>query len=58
VILSCLIFAISGITKAYESIRLIGFGEYRSAIEYENGKIKFFDFEFEIRGKENESGNP
>ena len=57
-ILSCLIFAISGITKAYENIRLIGFGEYRSAIEYENGKFKIFDFEFEIRGKANESGNP
>lgn len=40
----CLILGFFGITKAYEGIRLIGFGEYRNAIEIENGNIKFFDF--------------
>lgn len=45
VILSCLIFGFIGVSKAYENIRLIGFGEYRTAIEYEEGKLKFFDFE-------------
>ena len=40
----CLCFGILGTMKAYEQIRLIGFGEYRNAIEIENGNIKFFDF--------------
>ena len=45
VILCCLIFGITGIIKAYENIRLIGFGEYRSAIELNDGTLKIFDFE-------------
>lgn len=57
VILSCLVFAISGIAKAYESIRLIGFGEYRSVIEYEDETLKIFDFEFKLRGKEDVGTN-
>ena len=40
----CLLIGILGITKAYEGIRLIGFGEYRSAIEIDKGGIKIFDF--------------
>ena len=40
----CLLLGILGITKAYEGIRLIGFGEYRSAIEIDEGGIKIFDF--------------
>ena len=40
----CLLIGILGITKAYEGIRLIGFGEYRSAIEIDEGGIKIFDF--------------
>ena len=40
----CLILGIFGIMKAYEGIRLIGFGEYRSAIEIEDSGIKIFDF--------------
>ena len=48
VILSCLIFGFIGISKAYESIRLIGFGEYRTAIDYEDGRLKIFDFEIII----------
>ncbi len=44
VVAFCLILGIYGIIKAYEGIRLIGFGEYRSAIEIENGSIEIFDF--------------
>ena len=44
VVAFCLLLGIFGIMKAYEGIRLIGFGEYRSAIEIEDGGIKIFDF--------------
>ncbi len=44
VIVFCLTLGILGITKAYEGIRLVGFGEYRNAVEIENGSIKIFDF--------------
>lgn len=44
VVAFCLILGIFGIMKAYEGIRLIGFGEYRSAIEIDEGGIKIFDF--------------
>ena len=44
VVAVCLILGIFGIMKAYEGIRLIGFGEYRSAIEIDEGGIKIFDF--------------
>jgi hypothetical protein len=44
-ITSCILFGFFAVCKAYEGIRKIGFGEYRSAIEIENGKFKFFDFE-------------
>ena len=44
VVTFCLSFGIFGLMKAYEGIRLIGFGEYRSAIEIEEGSIKIFDF--------------
>jgi len=42
----CIIFGFLGIIKAYENIRLIGFGEHRSFIEVEEDKIKIFDFNF------------
>lgn len=44
VVVFCMLLGIFGITKAYEGIRLVGFGEYRNAIEIENGNIKIFDF--------------
>lgn len=44
VVVFCLLLGIFGITKAYEGIRLVGFGEYRNAIEIDNGNIKIFDF--------------
>lgn len=48
VIAFCIIFAVYGITKAYEGIRLIGFGEHRRAIEFTDNGIKFFDKNIEF----------
>lgn len=47
-IIFCIIFGFLGISRAYENIRMIGFGEYRSAIEIKDGEIKIFDFCIEI----------
>ena len=44
----CLIIAVIGAAKVYESARLIGFGEYKKAIEISNGHIRILDFEFDI----------
>lgn len=44
-ILFCLSIGFFGMAKSYESIRQIGFGEYRKAVEIENGTLKFFDYE-------------
>ena len=49
IIFFCIFIAFIGSTKAYENIRLIGFGEHCSAIEYENGTLKIFDFELKVR---------
>ena len=43
-----MIFGFLGISKAYEQIRLIGFGEERKAIQIEDGKLYFFDFELNL----------
>ena len=48
IILLCVVFGFYSICKAYENIRLVSFGEYRSAIELEEGKFKFFDYTKEI----------
>lgn len=48
IVLTCILIGFFGITEAYENIRRIGFGEYRKAIEIENGTLKFFDFEINI----------
>ena len=45
VVVFCLFFGIYGTVKAYESIRLVAFGEYRKAIGIEKDSIKIFDFE-------------
>ena len=45
VISSCILFGFWAICEAYSAIRQTGFGEYRNAIEIEDGKLKFFDFE-------------
>ena len=44
VIINCFLWGFVGVCKAYSSIRQIGFGEYRSAIEIGDGKIKIFDY--------------
>lgn len=43
-----IIFAFLSISKAYENIRLIGFGEYRKAVEIKDGKLLFFDLEIDF----------
>lgn len=48
-ILFCLITGFFGMAKSYENIRKIGFGEYRKAVEIEDGKIKFFDFQINLK---------
>ncbi len=49
IILFCLIIGFVGMAKSYESIRRIGFGEYRKAVEAENGTFRFFDFEISLK---------
>ncbi|MCQ2477848.1 MAG: hypothetical protein MJ091_01330 [Clostridia bacterium] len=44
----CLIIAVIGAAKVYENARLIGFGEYKKAVEISNGHIRILDFEFDI----------
>lgn len=44
VVTSCILWGFLGICEAYSGIREVGFGEYRNAIEIEDGKIKIFDF--------------
>ena len=46
-IIFCLIIGFYGISKAYENIRLIGFGEYRKAIEFKEDEILIFDYKIE-----------
>ncbi len=48
VILFCLCLGVLGMAKAYENIRLIGFGEYRNAVEFEEGTLKIFDLEIDL----------
>ena len=48
VILLCVVLGFYAICKAYENMRLISFGEYRSAIEIKDGNFKFFDYSFDF----------
>ncbi len=48
VILFCLLLGFFGMAKAYENIRLIGFGEYRNAVEIEEETLKIFDLEIDL----------
>lgn len=52
VVSSCLLFGFSGVCVAYQNIRQVGFGEYRKAIEFENGTFRFFDYEKQIKKDE------
>ncbi len=53
VVIFCLAIGILGIVKAYEGIRLIGFGEHRSAVEFDRGELKIFDFTIMICERRN-----
>lgn len=44
----CLFIGIFGISKAYENTKLTGFGEYKKAVDYEDGVLRILDFEIEI----------
>lgn len=48
VVVFCILFGFLSAAKAYEKIRLVAFGEYRSAVEIEDNSIKFFDFEIKF----------
>lgn len=43
-----MLIALYGTCTAYESIRRIGFGDYRSAVSYKDGKLKILDLEAEL----------
>lgn len=45
----CALFGILAAAEAFEGIREVAYGEYREALEYEDGVLKFFDFEIEIK---------
>lgn len=49
VIVLCLILGSFSAAKAYENMRLSGFGEYKRAVEYNGSKWRIFDFEFSLK---------
>ena len=53
VIIFCLVFGFIGVAKAYEAIRFVGFGEYKSAIDIDRDKARFFDFEIKYNNIDN-----
>lgn len=48
VIALCLFIGIYGTSRAYESMRLIGFGEYNKAVEIDGSVLRILDFEIEL----------
>lgn len=52
VIALCFFAFCFGICKIYENIRLIGFGEYKDAVEITNASIRILDFEYEFKNPE------
>ena len=52
VIAACIFIFCFGIGKTYENIRLIGFGEYRDAVEITDASIRILDFEYEFKNPE------
>lgn len=48
VILLCFFIGIYGTAKVYENARLIGFGEYKKAVEFDGGTLRILDFEIEL----------
>lgn len=49
VISSCILFGFCAVCVAYQNIRQVGFGEYRKAIEYKDGTLRFFDYKKEFK---------
>lgn len=49
VVSSCILFGFCAVCVAYQNIRQVGFGEYRNAIEYKDGTLRFFDYEKKIK---------
>ena len=43
-----LFIGIYGTAKAYENMRLIGFGEYKKAVQLDGNVLRILDFEIEI----------
>ena len=48
VIIYCLIFGVMAAARAYENTVRIGYGKYRSAIEFNGESVRFFDYEIKI----------
>ena len=48
VTLLCFFIIIYGPAKVYENARLIGFGEYKKAVEFDGGTLRILDFEIEL----------
>ena len=48
VITFCLFIGIYGTAKAYENMRLIGFGEYKKAVQLDGSVLRILDFELDI----------
>ncbi len=45
----CIFIASFGVALAYENIRLIGFGEYKKAVEITEAYIRVLDFKYEFK---------
>lgn len=45
----CIFIASFGVALAYENIRLIGFGEYKKAVEITETYIRVLDFKYEFK---------
>lgn len=48
VISICLFIGIYGMSKAYENMRLVGFGEYKKAVQLDGKVLRILDFEIEL----------
>lgn len=46
---SCIVFGFLAVCFAYENIRATEYGDHRHAIDVEDGKFYFFDYEIEIQ---------
>ena len=48
VIIYCLVFGMMAAARAYENTVRIGYGKYRSAIEFNDYSVRIFDYEIKI----------